>query len=169
MKRVTAEEIDAVMCIIQDAISLLGKVSLQWQCGYPNRSTLLEDIAQNRLYGCYIHETLVGVVAVVEGVNEDYLVIDNGEWLSPTSRTDVVLHRVAVKKEFYHQKIGKTLLTFGIEEARRRKATSVKIDTHPKNKPMQHVIQECGFIYCGVIYIQQETVEKERLAYEILF
>ncbi|WP_419348698.1 GNAT family N-acetyltransferase, partial [Acinetobacter baumannii] len=46
-------------------------------------------------------------------------------------------------------------------------AHDVRIDTHPDNLAMQHVIQKAGFTYCGDILIADDPSPK-RFAYQLV-
>lgn len=166
IKRVNIDEIDRVMEIINDAKKLLSKDSLQWQQGYPNASSMTEDILNGDLFGAYIDELLVGVVALVKGVNINYTEIYNGSWITPSSEKDLVIHRIAIKEEYHHLKIGKALMDYAECYAKENNLTSIKVDTHEKNKIMQSLCINNGYKYCGIIYLKRDEVDNSRIAYE---
>lgn len=165
-KKVTIEEIDNVMKIINDAKDLLRKDSLQWQQGYPNEDTMKNDINNEILYGIYDDGKLVGIEALVPGVNNDYLRIYNGTWLSPVSPSDLVIHRIAVKCSYHGKHIGQQLMEFAYQYALENGYKSIKIDTHEKNKAMQHLCDFNGYTYCGIIYLLRDEIDNSRLAFE---
>lgn len=83
IRKVTENEIDSVMEIIEEGRALLKSTSKQWQNGYPNRDSLLDDIHNSFLYGAYINDKLVGVEALVHDIfNVDYDEIE-GRWVIP--------------------------------------------------------------------------------------
>ncbi len=169
IRLVKSEEIAAVMDIIEYAKIILKEQSEQWQHGYPNEQVLLDDISKKRLYGAYSPDgILAGVAAVIVGLDTDYVVIEQGEWLSPTAETDVVVHRVATNKDFFGNGVAKSLFLFAIDYAKSIGATSLKGDTHKNNKPMQRVFDSVGMSYRGVIHIADEKSDNARVAYEIL-
>ena len=98
LKLVTKNEIDEVMAIISDAKELLSKDSLQWQQGYPNETVMMDDILNNELFGYYLDDFLVGIVALVKGLNKNYTEIYDGSWINPASDNDLTIHRIAVRK-----------------------------------------------------------------------
>ncbi|MCQ2087713.1 MAG: GNAT family N-acetyltransferase [Bacilli bacterium] len=166
IKKINLDEIDRVMVIINDAKRLLGNHSLQWQQGYPNEETMKADIVNNDLYGCYINSTLVGIVALVQGLNINYTEIYEGSWIKETSDDDLVIHRIAVKEEFHKMKIGQALMEFAEKYAKEKGKTSIKIDTHVKNIPMQTLCKNNGYEYRGIIYLKRAEVDNSRLAFE---
>lgn len=168
IKLVDIKDLSFVMEIINDAKELLKKDSLQWQQGYPNEQTMENDIYNSHLYGYYIDNLLVGIVALIPGIDTNYLQIKQGSWQKFPSSKDLNIHRIAVKKEFYKQKIGEKLLNFAINFAKDNKFESVKLDTHRKNIAMQKISQNTGFTYRGIIYLQKDEVDNSRLAYELV-
>ena len=118
IRLVQENEIDEVMSIINDAKELLKKDSLQWQQGYPFKETMMNDIKRGELYGYYLDGFLVGIVALVVGLDKNYTEID-GKWDIVASDKDLTIHRIAVRKGYYHQKIGDCFIKLSIDYARR--------------------------------------------------
>jgi RimJ/RimL family protein N-acetyltransferase len=83
-----------------------------------------------------------------------YRKIYSGEWLNDGPYS--VIHRIAVK---YH---GKSLADFVFNECFKI-LPNIKIDTHKDNIPMQRCLRKNGFIYCGIIYLENG---EERMAFE---
>lgn len=167
IKLITPNEIDSVMEIINDAKELLKQNSLQWQQGYPNKDTMLKDINSSHLYGYYIENYLVGVVALIPGIDENYLIIEEGSWINYPSEKDLTIHRIAIRNEYHNKKIGVSLLQYAIKYAHQHQYTSIKIDTHKNNIPMQIISLQTGFSYRGIIYLLRDEVDNSRLAYEL--
>lgn len=166
IKAVLPDEIDGVMEILADAKQQLKSVSFQWQYGYPNRKTMTDDIDKGRLFGAYLDGTLAGFAAIIKGTEPDYIGIEDGSWVNPPSDDDIVVHRVAVKKEFCGHGIAKELYRFAISLAREQNCRSVKGDTHRKNVAMQRVFASAGLKYRGVVHDGNEVTDNARMAYE---
>ena len=80
IRLLTSNDIVAVMEIIDDAKKLLGKHSLQWQQGYPNKDTMMNDIKSSSCYGLFNEDNyLIAIVSLVKGIDPNYLEIE-GEW-----------------------------------------------------------------------------------------
>ncbi|MBR4237511.1 GNAT family N-acetyltransferase [bacterium] len=167
IRLVTENEIDEVMTIINDAKELLKKDSLQWQQGYPFKETMMNDIKRNELYGYYLNDYLVGVVALVVGLDKNYTEIE-GKWDIVASEKDLTIHRIAVRKGYYHKKIGDTFIKLSIDLAKKLSIKSIKADTHIKNIPMQMLLINNDFSYKGIIYLKRDEVDNGRLAYELV-
>jgi len=167
IKLVKLEELDKVVEILNDAIKLLSNESTQWQQGYPNKNSFLIDIKNQRLYGYYENNILEGVVALVPGFNEDYEPIE-GSWTYKPGDNDITIHRICVKKEYYHKKIGDKLFKFAINFSKEHNYKSIKVDTYSKNERLKTLAIKNNFIYRGIIYIKRNEINRERFAYELV-
>ena len=89
--------------------------------------------------------TPIGTFALVPGEEPTYGYIDHGRWID--ERTPYcTLHRVAAMPG-----------TSGVAEAVFRyikdACTHLRVDTHALNRPMRHILEKEGFVYCGIIYM----------------
>lgn len=167
IKLLKNKDLRQVMEIIFDAKKLLSKHSLQWQQGYPNEDTMKNDITSNNCYGLFDENNyLVAIVSLVRGIDNNYLTID-GKWNNPPSPSDLQIHRIAVRNGYYGKKYGDILIKFAIDKAKEWKCTSIKVDTHKVNYPMQHLCTNNGFIYRGIITLKRDEIDPSRLAYEL--
>lgn len=168
IKLIELDEIVLVMEIINDAKKLLKNYSLQWQQGYPNEETMINDINNSHLYGYYIDNYLVGIVSLVPGIDKNYLEIEDGSWIQYPSSTDLNIHRIAIRNGYHKQKIGESLLKYSIKYAKNNGYSSIKLDTHRVNIAMQKISLNTGFTYRGIIYLKRDEIDNSRLAYELI-
>ena len=157
-------DIDAIMAIIEDGRALLAtQNSGQWQDGYPNRDTFVEDIKNQNLYVVLENNNLDNIVGVCALTyhEDDYDHLYEGAWL--TDLPYMVMHRIAVKKEYRNQGYGKDLFKVFIEVAQKKGYRSLRVDTHENNMRMRNILKEFGFVYCGKAIL---TPNKDRMVYE---
>ena len=158
------EDINEVMDAIEDAREVLRyQGNGQWQDGYPNRDDLLRDIASERLFVVYPDgkpECVAGVCALTY-FEKDYKTLYEGAWL--TDLPYMVMHRVAVRKEYRGQGYGKRLFDVFLAQAKKEGFASLRIDTHEGNAPMRHLISLYGFAFCGRAIL---TPNKDRMVFE---
>ena len=163
-KKATLDQIDDIMLVVEDSRELLRlQGNGQWQNGYPNRDSFLEDIKNGRLFAIFDDDNpniLVGVCAVTY-YEEDYSHLYEGHWL--TELPYVVMHRVALKKEYRNKGYGQRLFEVFIDVAIKEGFHSLRIDTHENNQIMRHIISKFGFKYCGKAIL---TPNKDRVVYE---
>ena len=167
--KVTKEDLPKVMEITASAKKLLkSNGSLQWQQGYPNEETFLNDIKNGNLYGLYEDNELMGYGAYIVGKDLNYVEINEGKWEIPANDKDMAIHRVAVDENSHGKKYGVKILEYGIKHAKKFGCLTVKVDTHKKNIPMQKCITKSGFKYRGIVRILTEKLDYLRLAYEMV-
>lgn len=158
------EDIDDIMLIIEDGRAFLStQHSGQWQDGYPRREDMINDIGNQNLYVVLSRENkdvIVGVAAFTYH-EKDYDHLYEGKWL--TDNPYMVMHRIAVKKEYYHQGYGKDLFRIFIEVGKNKGYHSLRIDTHENNKQMRGLMNVFGFIYCGKAILKPD---KDRMVFE---
>ena len=83
-----------------------------------------------------------------------YRVIYGGEWLD--DEPYAAIHRIAVK--YPGRRIADECFDYC-----KSQFDSIKIDTHRDNIPMQRCLARQGFVYCGIIHLENG---EERLAYQ---
>ena len=127
----------------------------QWGKGDEPENLTEDDIRQGNLYALTdnageIHAVFVFMI----GEDSTYLKIEQGNWIS--AEPYGVVHRVASDGSV-HGVLGR------IMDYCKGQMPHLRIDTHEDNKVMQHVIEKCGFVRCGIIYVSDGTL---RIAYE---
>lgn len=163
-RKATLKDLDQVMIAVEDARAFLKEQGNgQWQDGYPNINDFVNDINNNRLFVVSDDNDssiIVGVCALTYR-EEDYHHLYEGEWL--TDLPYMVMHRVAVRKEYRHQGYGKKLFEVFIKQAELEGYHSLRIDTHSGNLVMRNIITFFGFSYCGKAIL---TPNKDRMVFE---
>lgn len=129
----------------------------QWNTGHPNADDIAKDIADGTGYVCEEEGEIVAVFFFQKGKEDPtYKIIYDGAWKD--SSPYGVIHRVAVKYN------GKGIVN-RIYEYCFASHPHLRIDTHKDNLPMQRSLYKNGFVYCGIIHLENGD---ERLAFEKL-
>lgn len=126
----------------------------QWVDGYPSIDVLLSDIRSGNAYLLLRENKAVAYFAMIDGPDPTYNLITKGSWLNDDSYG--VLHRVASNGEA--KGVFKEILLYASEHY-----SNIRIDTHHDNKIMQRLLEQNGFVYCGVIFLGDGS---PRLAYQ---
>lgn len=157
------KDINAIMEIIKDAQELLASQNIdQWQNAYPNIAQIKEDIHnKNSFVICKKHEIIASLMFSTK-IEHTYNEID-GKWLSAEKSKYGVIHRLAVSKHHHKKGIAKFIFTYFENLLSTLEINSMKIDTHPDNITMQTLLKKMNYIYCGVIYLEDND---KRFAYE---
>jgi meiotically up-regulated gene 157 (Mug157) protein len=155
IRKSTIADIDSIMLLIDCGKQIMrdnGNME-QWNDGYPNRKTILTDVANGNSYLILDDEEPIATFAFIKGPDPSYLKIYDGHWTN--EEPYYVVHRIASKAGKHH--VFKDLMDFCFSIA-----AHIRIDTHPDNTIMQHVILQYGFTYCGIIHLLRGG---KRLAY----
>ena len=126
----------------------------QWVDGYPSIDVLLSDIRSGNAYLLLRENKAVAYFAMIDGPDSTYNFIAEGNWLNDESYG--VLHRIASNGEA--KGVFKEILLYASEHY-----SNIRIDTHHDNKIMQRLLEQNGFVYCGVIFLADGS---PRLAYQ---
>ncbi len=111
-----------------------------------------ERICKEVLHAC---RHSVDIKSYVKGfMIESY--IEDGNWLSDEPYGTI--HRIASDGTV------SGVVKMAVEYCRKT-ILNLRIDTHEKNKTMQHVVEKIGFIRCGIIYLEDGS---PRIAYQLI-
>ena len=158
------EDVCKIDTIFNEAKAYLKSKGIdQWQNGYPNASTVFEDIETDTSYVLKDNNEVVGTMRFLIDTDPDYIDID-GQWLSDGEYG--VIHRIAISNELKGKGYAKVLLDHSIALCKEYDVHSLRIDTHEMNLSMRSFLKKHGFVECGIVYIRK--VDK-RIAYELLF
>jgi len=149
------KDLDRLLEIYEIAKAYMRKSgnTKQWNGAYPDRETLLEDIARERLYVYKAEGEIHGVFVLLLEEEPTYRYIEGGSWLNDEPYGTI--HRLAGSGAV--KGIFEKCLAFC-----REKTDNVRVDTHHDNHTMQHLAEKHGFQKCGVIYLKNGD---PRLAY----
>jgi len=150
------EDIPAIIEITKDCRSFLKSNGIpQWQGIYPNEETYLEDIKQNRLYVLKDEDRPIAMFALVyPDHNYDY--IEDGKWLNDAPY--IAIHRMGIFSSYRSRGYAKFIFDYV-----KSKYSHIRVDTHKLNERMNKSLKNSGFIYTGVVYMEDKT---PRNAYE---
>lgn len=149
-RKATMEDIPAVEIVLNDAKASMKDSGIdQWQDGYPNKEVIANDIEYGQSYVVEVDGDVKATCMITTDVESTYQVID-GAWLNDDPC--IVVHRIACKNDAL--KLG--IASHCIDQAFRLFPSykNIKIDTHHDNMKMQGFLKKNGFIYCGVIFLE---------------
>lgn len=150
------DDLDTILAIYKSARSTMqanGNFT-QWGNTYPSIDGLINDIEHDHLFVSVDDtDTIQGVFALILGDDPSYQTID-GAWLSDLAYATI--HRIAssgARKGIFNACID---FAWSI-------CPNLRIDTHANNRAMRHLIEKKGFVYCGIITVEDGS---PRLAYQ---
>ena len=133
----TPADLDRLMEIFEAARRFMADTGNpnQWINGYPQRELIADEINGGHCYVCENRKgNTIGTFCFVPSPDPNYARIEGGAWLNDAPYH--VIHRFD---------------------------SNLRADTHADNKVMQHLLEQNGFIRCGIIYVANGT---PRIAYQ---
>ncbi len=157
IRRSTPSDIDCIMQVYESAKYFMRSNGNfhQWTGGYPDKETILKDIANSNHYLAEDDEgEIMMVFSFILGNDPTYDVIEQGEW--PNDRPYGTIHRIASSG-----------MQGGMLKACVRYCATmidnIRIDTHADNSPMLNALNKLKFKLCGIIYTSEGS---PRLAFQ---
>lgn len=163
------DDAKAIMTVIDDAKALFRQDgSDQWQDkdNYPHLEAITKDINREEMYVNIRNNEVVGCIVLSSIKEEAYDGIYDGAWQQ--DGLYMVIHRIAVRKDYYHQGVAKEMMEEVINIAKMKQVGSIKVDTKLENKRMMTLLQHFGFKVVGKINLLRDGVlDKVRIALEL--
>lgn len=166
VRKATVADIPAIMQVIADAKAFLAGQNIdQWQGAYPNTAAVQKDVAAGTGRVLCVDGVVTGIASLIPGPDPFYGFIEGAGW--STNRDYFAIHRFAIGNNGRGQHLSRPFMTALLSELYGRGVRDVRVDTHPDNKIMQHVVTSNGFVHVGTVYLDEPV--PERLAYEYIF
>lgn len=151
-RKVHPKEIDEIWEILQFAIqSRKNDGSQQWQDGYPNRDSIVQDLDNDCAYVLADDKGVLAYGAVIFDIEPAYNNIE-GKWLSDGDY--VVVHRVAAAERSKGMGIATRFFNEVEKLAQFKNIHSIKVDTNFDNLAMLRIMEKLGYQYCGEVYFR---------------
>ncbi|UQS87280.1 GNAT family N-acetyltransferase [Nicoliella spurrieriana] len=158
-------DLPAIMAIIAEAKRFLSDSgSPQWQDGYPDESTLRNDIENGTNYVLIDGGQVAGTATLLFITEPSYHDID-GAWQNDDDRY-ATIHRIAIASQFRGHHLSNYFFANLITIAAVNNIHNVRFDTHRLNVVMQSIGKHFNFQYRGIIEVN-EPRDPKRLAYEL--
>lgn len=145
----TLEDLPQIMPIMEAAVArMLREGKQQWDETYPALPHIMDDVMAGQGYVLEECGKVMAYGAVVYTGEPAYDDLE-GEWLSDGQY--VVVHRIAVAQECQGSGVATIFFEAVERQAADRGIGSFRIDTNFDNFPMLHLMEKCGFEYCGEV------------------
>ncbi len=147
--------------ILQAKAFMIAEGRNQWTESYPAISNIESDIADGDAYVLCIDDVPMVYGAVIFTGEPAYEQIAD-KWLS--NGDYVVVHRLCVSDDARGKGLAQRYFDEVTSLAVSKGVHSFKVDTNFDNRHMLHILDKCGFTYCGdIIYPQGSRLAFEKL------
>ena len=97
LRLTTTNDLNAVMTIINQAKKYFKEQGInQWQDGYPNENSIINDIDHQEAYALEINGEIVATAMISKALEPNYNYID-GKWLQNANY--ITVHRIAIRND----------------------------------------------------------------------
>lgn len=152
IRRAVVSDIDSMIHIFEYARCRMRESGNpnQWVNGYPSKENIIADILNGNSYVIESEGVIVGVFTFIIGEEPNYATIE-GDW--PDNTPYGTIHRIAAAPD--RNGIADIVLNFC-----KKTGVNIRIDTHKDNYPMLRWIKKRGFVYCGIIRVEDGSPRK---------
>ena len=126
-----------------------------WKKGvYPTGDVAEKGVKEDALYIAKDNHKIVGTVILRHEPEEGY---KNVEWIAENNYEKIyVIYTLAVHPNYIRLGIGKKLLDFAEEIARKEGCISLRLDVAKGNIPAESLYKKCGYKYVGTTSLGYE-------------
>lgn len=151
IRKANLEDIDNIMHMYNSCVrGMIDEGINQWDSTYPNKQIILNDIKYSTFFVVEINKEIVAGINIDKNQDYTYKTI---KWYD-TSNSFLVVHRLAVKKEYWNKKIGKKLMLFTEELVINNKLNSIRLDTYSGNQKAMNFYSRLGYKNMGSIQLK---------------
>lgn len=125
----------------------------QWNENYPNRNAFIDDIKNNELLVFTKGALLVGCIALCTKMDDVYKDV---KWLTKDVKS-LYVHRLAVDPQFQKKGIGKKLMDYAEDFAKKNNFISVRLDTFSKNKNNMRFYERRGYKRLEEVFFPEQS------------
>ena len=127
----------------------------QWDSKYPNLDIISLDVNAETFYIAEIEQEIIGGINIDQNQDRKYLDIN---W-KDKSDLFLVVHRLAVKEEFWNKNIGKELMLFTEKLVIKKSLNSIRLDTYSGNSKAIYFYRKLGYNELGKINLKPNKNE----------
>ena len=141
-------DLDNIMLMYKSCVNGMIKNSIdQWDATYPNAEVIMEDLIAHTYFVALENGVIIGGINIDQNQDKTYLTID---WEDKTNQF-LVVHRLAVKVEFWSDGIGKSLMLFTENLVTEKGLNSIRLDTYSGNPKAMEFYRRLGYRELGTI------------------
>ena len=124
----------------------------QWDKSYPNAEVIMEDLIAQTYFVVIENDIIIAGINIDQNQDDTYLALD---WEDKKDQF-LVVHRLAVKVEFWNDGIGKSLMLFTENLVTERGLNSIRLDTYSGNPKAIEFYKKLGYRELGTIDLKPD-------------
>lgn len=154
IRRGVHEDLTPILEITKNCAVKMDAMGIyQWNENYPNRNAFIDDIKNNELLVFTKGDLLVGCIALCTKMDDVYKDV---KWLTKDVKS-LYVHRLAVDPQFQKKGIGKKLMDYAEDFAKKNNFISVRLDTFSKNKNNMRFYERRGYKRLEKVFFPEQS------------
>jgi GNAT superfamily N-acetyltransferase len=164
MRLAENKDLEKILKIIKDASASLKADGVdQWQRGSPSKSMVENDIKNKKGYVFEEDSKLLAYAFLKTAYEEDYRMAEE-KFIYKNALT---IHRFCVDGDHRNENVATRFIEEIKSRALENSFSSLRIDTHHDNKKMRGLIRKMKFREVAIVFVDDNGILKERIAYEL--
>ena len=156
IRKANKTDLDNIMLMYKSCVKgMIANDIDQWDETYPNAGVIMEDLIAQTYFVAIENNVIIGGINIDLDQDKTYLDIN---W-EDTSNSFLVVHRLAVKEEFWKKKIGKKLMIFAENRVIEKRLKSIRLDTYSGNPKAMEFYRRLGYRELGSINLKPNKNE----------
>jgi ribosomal protein S18 acetylase RimI-like enzyme len=148
IRKANKSDLGNIMLMYNSCVNGMLKNGIdQWDSSYPNVDVILADLKARTYFVAEENGEIIGGINIDQNQDDTYLALD---WEDKRNQF-LVVHRLAVKVEFWNDGIGKSLMLFTENLVTEKGLNSIRLDTYSGNPKAMEFYRRLGYRELGTI------------------
>lgn len=143
------QDINIIMKIIKYAIEDMELEGIyQWDCIYPNRNVITNDIYEENLY-VYIEENIIkGIITLNEFQDKEYETVN---WKYNSEGKNLIIHRLCIDPKYKGRNIATNFMKYAERFGKENNYESIRLDCFTQNYHACKLYEKNNYEKAGII------------------
>ena len=148
IRKAEISDLENIMLMYKSCVAgMIANDIDQWDESYPNAEVIMEDLIAQTYFVVIENEIIIAGINIDQNQDDTYLALD---WKDKKNQF-LVVHRLAVKVEFWNDGIGKSLMLFTENLVTEKGLNSIRLDTYSGNPKAMEFYRRLGYIELDTI------------------
>ena len=153
IRKAEISDLENIMLMYKSCVATMIANGIdQWDESYPNTEVIIEDLIAQTYFVVTKNEIIIAGINIDQNQDDTYLAID---WEDKKNQF-LVVHRLAVKVEFWNDGIGKSLMLFTENLVTEKGLNSIRLDTYSGNPKAMEFYRRLGYTEIGTIDLKPD-------------
>ena len=153
IRKAEISDLENIMLMYKSCVAgMIASGIDQWDESYPNTEVIMEDLIAQTYFVFIENDIIIAGINIDQNQDDTYLALD---WKDKKNQF-LVVHRLAVKVEFWNDGIGKSLMLFTENLVIEKGLNSIRLDTYSGNPKAMEFYRRLGYSELGTIDLKPD-------------